>query len=68
MKRTKKERICSFLLAAVMLATSLLSNVITVSAKEPEVPQHTISIEEMQHGCTAYSSCRRGPSAKRDFN
>lgn len=50
MKRTKKERICSFLLAAVMLATSLLSNAITVSAKEPEIPQHTISMEETQHG------------------
>lgn len=50
MERTNKERICSFLLAAVMLVTSLLSSAISVSAKEPEILLHTISVEETDHG------------------
>ena len=50
MARTKKERICSFLLATVMLATSLFSNVSVASAKEPEIPQHEILIAETEHG------------------
>lgn len=50
MERMNKERICSFLLAAVMLVTSLISSAITVSAKEPKIPVHTISVEETDHG------------------
>lgn len=50
MARTKKERICSFLLATVMIATSLFSSVSVASAKEPEIPQHEILLEETEHG------------------
>ncbi len=50
MERTKKERTYSFLLAIVILATSLLSNAVVVLAKDPGNFKHRISIEKTEHG------------------
>ena len=50
MTKKKRCRILSFLLAVVMMASSLVSNVPVVFAQEPEPAEHGISVLEAEYG------------------